>query len=111
MIDENILSQLPSPCWLLEEKLLKRNLNILKNIKDKTGVSILLALKGYALWKSFNIVKEYLDGCCASGLNEALLAYEEFGKDVHTYSPAFKKNEIKQIAYTFMHYAKRIQHH
>jgi len=98
MIDENILSQLPSPCWLLEEKLLKRNLNILKNIKDKTGVSILLALKGYALWKSFNIVKEYLDGCCASGLNEALLAYEEFGKDVHTYSPAFKKNEIKQIA-------------
>lgn len=98
MIDENILSQLPSPCWLLEEKLLKRNLNILKNIKDKTGVSILLALKGYALWKSFNIVKEYLDGCCASGLNEALLAYEEFGKDVHTYSPAFKNDEIKQIA-------------
>ena len=96
-IDNKILNSLPSPCWLLEEKKLKDNLEILKNIKDKTGVKILLALKGYALWKSFYLVREYLDGCCASGLNEAKLAYEEFGKEVSTYSPAFKQEEIEQI--------------
>jgi carboxynorspermidine decarboxylase len=97
-ITDNILQALPSPCWLLEEKLLRNNLQILKNIKDKTGANILLALKGYALHKSFYLVKEYLDGCCASGLNEALLAKEEFGKEVHTYSPAFKQKEIEQIS-------------
>ena len=97
-ITKEILNTLPSPCWLLEEKLLRKNLKILKNIKDKTGVKILLALKGYALWKSFDIAREYLDGCCASGLNEALLAKEEFKKEVHTYSPAFKKEELEQIA-------------
>ncbi len=97
-ISKEILEQIPTPCWLLEEKLLRRNLEILKNIKDKTGVKILLALKGYALWKSFDLVREYLDGCCASGLNEALLAKEEFKKEVHTYSPAFKEEEIEKIA-------------
>ena len=97
-ITKEILNTLPSPCWLLEEKLLRKNLKILKNIKDKTGVKILLALKGYALWKSFDIAREYLDGCCASGLNEALLAKEEFKKEVHTYSPAFKKEELEQIS-------------
>ncbi len=93
-----ILNSLPSPCWVLEEELLIKNLEILKNIKDKTGVKILLALKGYALWHSFDTVSKYLDGCCASGLNEALLAKEEFKKEVHTYSPAFKDEEIEQIA-------------
>jgi len=98
MISNSILKQLPSPCWLLEEKKLKNNLEILKNIKDKTGVNILLALKGYALWKSFDLVSKYLDGCCASGLNEALLAKEEFKKEVHTYSPAFKYEEIEEVS-------------
>ncbi len=102
-ITEEILQTLPSPCWLLEEKLLKENLNILKNIKDETGVKILLALKGFALWKSFPLVNEYLDGCCASGLHEALLAKEEFQKEVHTYSPAFTYDEIEEIA--------KISHH
>jgi len=97
-LSKEILNKLPSPCWVLEEKLLIKNLKILKNIKDKTGVNILLALKGYAFWKSFDIVSKYLDGCCASGLYEALLAKEEFKKEVHTYSPAFKEEEIEQIA-------------
>ena len=97
-LTDDILNSLPSPCWLLEEDKLKNNLEILKNIKDKTGVKILLALKGYALWKSFDLVSKYLDGCCASGLNEAMLASEEFKKEVHTYSPAFKDEEMEQIA-------------
>ena len=92
------LKNLPSPCWLLEEEKLLHNLEIIEHIQNKTEVKILLALKGYALWKSFDTIRPYLKGCCASGLHEALLASETFGKEVHTYSPAFKEEEIKEIA-------------
>ncbi|NQY52674.1 MAG: carboxynorspermidine decarboxylase [Campylobacteraceae bacterium] len=91
------LEELPSPCFVMEEKLLIKNLEILKRVQDESNVNILLALKGYALWNSFPLVKQYLKGCCASGLHEALLAKEEFGKEVHTYSPAFKDEEIDEI--------------
>ncbi len=94
---------IPSPCWLLDERSLIKNLQIISDIKKRTNAKVLLALKGYALWKSFDTLKPYLDGCCASGLHEALLADEEFGKEVHTYSPAFKDEEIAQIA--------KISHH
>ena len=87
-----------TPYWLLEEELLERNLKILSLVKEKTGVKILLALKGYALWQSFDLVSKYLDGCCASGLHEAMLSDEKFKKETHTYSPAFKENDIKNIA-------------
>jgi len=90
--------QLSTPYWLLEEALLKKNLEILKRVKEQTGVKILLALKGYALWKSFPLVAQYLDGCCASGLHEAKLSNETFKKELHTYAPAFKKEEIEEIA-------------
>ncbi len=90
--------KLPSPCWLLEETLLKKNLEQLQEIKKRTGAKVLLALKGYALWKSFPLLKPYLDGCCASGLHEAKLAHETFSKEVHTYSPAFKEEELEEIA-------------
>lgn len=95
---KKILSTLPSPCWLLEEEKLQHNLELLSAVKQQSGAKILLALKGYALWKSFPFIKPYLDGCCASGLHEAKLAEETFGKEVHTYSPAFKEEEIEEIA-------------
>ena len=91
-------TNLPSPCWLLDEKALKRNLAILQHIKDESGAKILLALKGFALYKSFPLIRQTLEGCCASGLHEAMLAHEEFKKEVHTYSPAFKESEINMIA-------------
>ena len=97
------MKKLPSPCWLLNEPLLKKNLECIQYIKERTGAKVLLALKGYALWKSFPLLKPYLDGCCASGLYEAKLANEEFHKEVHTYSPAFKESEIEKIA--------KISHH
>ena len=87
-----------TPYWLLEEELLEKNLKTLAHIKKQTGVKILLALKGYALWQSFELVSKYLDGCCASGLNEAKLSNEKFKKELHTYSPAFKEEEIEPIA-------------
>jgi carboxynorspermidine decarboxylase len=92
------IDKLSTPYWLLEEKKLLKNLKLFKYIKDKSGAKILLALKGYALYQSFDLISEYLDGCCASGLHEALLAKEEFKKEVHTYSPAFKEEDLKQIA-------------
>jgi len=91
-------ANLPSPCWLLDEKKLKNNLIHIDTIREKSGAKILLALKGYALWKSFPLLQPYLNGCCASGLHEAQLAHETFRKEVHTYSPAFKEEEIAEIA-------------
>ena len=91
-------SSLPSPCWVLEEHKLIENLKIIEYIKQQSGVKVLLALKGYALWKSFPTLRTYLNGCCASGLHEAKLAHETFGKEVHTYSPAFKEDELEEIA-------------
>ena len=92
-----------TPYWLLEEHLLEQNLKTLTHIKKQTGVKILLALKGYALWQSFPLVSRYLDGCCASGLHEAKLSNEKFQKELHTYSPAFKEEDIEEIA--------KISHH
>jgi len=96
-------TDLPSPCWLLEESLLLKNLELLKYVKEKSAAKVLLALKGYALWKSFDSIKPYLDGCCASGLYEAKLAFETFNKEVHTYAPAFKEEEIEEIASISQH--------
>ena len=89
--------KLPSPAYVCEEELLENNLKLLKRVQDETGVKILLALKGFAMHSTFDLCIKYLKGCCASGLHEALLAKEEFGKEVHTYSPAFKDEEIDEI--------------
>ncbi|NVJ52879.1 MAG: carboxynorspermidine decarboxylase [Campylobacteraceae bacterium] len=93
----NSLEELPSPAFICEEELLENNLKLLKKVQDEADVKILLALKGFAFKASFELCKKYLHGCCASGLHEALLAKEEFKKEVHTYSPAFKDEEIDEI--------------
>jgi len=91
-------SCLPSPCWLLQEQKLIDNLEIIQYIKQQSGAKVLLALKGYSMWQSFDLLKPYLDGCCASGLHEARLADMYFSKEVHTYAPAFKEDELEEIA-------------
>ncbi|HIO91109.1 MAG TPA: carboxynorspermidine decarboxylase [Campylobacterales bacterium] len=88
---------LQTPYYLLKEEKLEENLKLLEYIQEQSGAKILLALKGFAFTSSFDLVSKYLQGCCASGLYEAKLAYEEFKKEVHTYSPAFKENEIDEI--------------
>ena len=94
---------LPSPCWLLDEQQLINNLKIFKQLKEKSNAKVLLALKGYALWQSFDTIRTYLDGCCASGLHEAQLASKVFQKEVHTYAPAFKEEELFEIATISQH--------
>ena len=92
------LYQTPSPCYVCEEELLENNLKLLKQIKDKTNIKILVALKGFAMFSTFGVLKKYLDGACASGLYEARLSHEELLLETHTYSPAYKEEEIKDIA-------------
>ena len=92
------LDQLKTPCYICEEELLEANLQILNRVQQESGAKIILALKGYAMWSTSPQIANYLHGCTASGLNEALLAREEMNKEVHTYSPAFKAEEIEQIA-------------
>lgn len=102
------LNKLNTPYYLCDESLLKNNLEILNYVQEQSGAKIILALKGFAMWSTFPLVKQYLKGCTASGLHEALLAREEFAKDdssleVHTYSPAFKDEDIDEIAKTSNH--------
>ncbi|WP_104753216.1 carboxynorspermidine decarboxylase [Helicobacter salomonis] len=93
---------IPSPCYVLELAKLQHNLSILERTQREAGIKILLALKGFAFWRSFEWVRASLHGCCASGVHEALLAYEEFGsresgKEICVFSPAFKPGDIAQI--------------
>lgn len=97
IIEVKNIADLPSPSYVCEERLLENNLKLLKRVQDEADVNILLALKGFALHSTFDLCKKYLKGCCASGLHEAILAKEEFGGEVHTYSPAFKEEEFDEI--------------
>ena len=89
---------LKTPCYICEEKLLENNLQLLNYVQKESGAKIILALKGFSMWSTFDLVSKYLKGCTASGLHEALLAKESFNGEVHTYSPAFKEDEIEEIA-------------
>ena len=95
MID---VDKIKTPCYICEEELLEKNLQILDSVQKKSGAKIILALKGFAMWSTFALAKKYLKGCTASGLHEALLAREEFDAEVHTYSPAYKDDDIVKIA-------------
>ncbi|MEY4530909.1 MAG: hypothetical protein RLZZ156_1630 [Deinococcota bacterium] len=96
-IPEIDFSQFPSPCYVLDESRLRRNMEILDRVQLESGAKIICALKGYSLWASFGIIKQYLHGTTASGLYEAKLGYEEFGGEVHVYSPAFTEDDMSEI--------------
>ena len=89
--------KIPSPCYVLEEAKFIKNLELLHHIEEQSGAKILVALKGYALWRSFEIAKKYLSGITASGIYEARLGYETFGKEITTFSPAYKEEEIREL--------------
>ncbi len=92
---ENVdLSRFPSPCFVCDLGLLRKNLALLKQVQDQTHAKILLALKGFALWKAFPVVRDYLAGVCASSPDEARLGAELFGGEVHSYAPAYKPEQI-----------------
>ncbi|WP_310487613.1 carboxynorspermidine decarboxylase [Chamaesiphon sp. VAR_69_metabat_338] len=92
-----ILATIPSPCFVLEEELLARNLAIFDRVQAAVPIRIMLALKGYALFHSFPQIRTTLKGASASSLWEARLAAEEFGTEVHVYSPAYRDEDVPEI--------------
>lgn len=87
----------PTPCYIVDERLLEKNLKILHSVQERTGCKILLALKGFSMFSVFPLVGKYLKGITASSLFEARLGYEEMGREVHIYSPAYLEEEFDEI--------------
>ena len=92
------LNRVPSPCFVVDEVTLRRNLEMLQVIKQQGDVKVLLALKAFSMWSMANMIGEYLDGCCASGLWEAKLARQHYSGALESYSPAYKASEVDEIA-------------
>lgn len=87
-----------TPIYICEERLLRRNLSLIADVARRADIEVILAFKAFALWKTFPIFREYIHATTASSLNEARLAYEEFGSPAHTYSPAYTEEDIDDIA-------------
>ena len=91
------IKKIPSPAYVMEESLLRRNLALIKSVKERAGVNIILAFKAFAMWKAFPIIKEYIRHSTASSPWEARLALEEMGSKAHTYSPAYTEKDFPII--------------
>ncbi|MCY7294494.1 carboxynorspermidine decarboxylase [Alteromonas sp. a30] len=90
-------NDIPSPCYVCEESRLQANLELMKKVQEASGAKIILALKGFSMWSTFDLVKQYLQGATASSVWEAKLAREEINQEVHAYSPAYKQKEIDEL--------------
>lgn len=90
-------SRIPSPAYVLEEKLLRKNLELIRSVQERSGATIIVALKGFSMYRMFPMVKQYLSGATASSLNEARLIVEEMGCPAHTYCPAYKEEEFEEM--------------
>lgn len=97
-------TELPTPCFIVDEKRLVQNLAVLRGVADRTGAKILLAQKAFSMFSVYPLLREYLAGTTASGLYEARLGKEEFGGETHVYSPAYTEREFGEI----LHYADHI---
>ena len=91
------IQTIPSPCYVIEESLLRRNLTLIKDVKERAGIEIIMALKAFAMWKVFPIVREYIPYATASSVYEARLVYEELGTPAHTYSPAYTEADFPHL--------------
>ncbi|MGX5915507.1 carboxynorspermidine decarboxylase [Aliidiomarina sp. Khilg15.8] len=88
---------IPSPCYVLDESRLHANLKLMQRVQQESGADIILALKGFSMWSSFPLVRQYLKGCTASSAWEAELAADTFGSEVHAYSPAYKPKDMEVL--------------
>lgn len=90
-------NKIPSPCYVIDEGLLRKNLELIKKVREAASIDILVSLKAFSNWGVFPIFKEYGLGASASSGNEARLAFEELGVKAHTYSPAFEDRWISEV--------------
>lgn len=91
------LNKIPTPAYVLEEKLLERNLELIKSVREEAGVEIILAFKGFAMWGAFDLVRPYINAVTASSVNECQLAFEEMKCMSHTYCVAYDADEFDSI--------------
>jgi carboxynorspermidine decarboxylase len=91
------LTNVPTPCYVLDEESLAGNLNVLDTVQARTGCKIIMALKGFAMFGAFPLIREHLWGVAASSLHEARLGYEEFGREVHVFAPAYREAEFDEL--------------
>lgn len=91
------LGRVPSPCFVVDEAAVRRNLSVLKEVGERGGAKLLLALKAFSMWSLAELVGDYLDGVCASGLWEARLAREHYRGELTTYGPAYRREDLPEI--------------
>ncbi len=91
------LDEVPTPCFVVDEAKLKKNLQILDDVQVRSGCRILLALKGFAMFSLFPLIKKTLKGVCASSPHEARLGREEFGREVHTFAAGYSRADIEDL--------------
>ena len=91
-------SDLPTPCYLIDEAAIISNLEILRALRDETGCRILLAQKAFSLYALYPLISCYIDGVCASGLYEARLGAEEMRAQTHVFCAAYSQSEIDELA-------------
>lgn len=89
--------RVPSPCYVVDEVVVERNLRVLHRVRQDSGARVLAALKAFSMWHLAPIIMRYLDGTCASGYNEARLGREEYGGEVHVYSAAFSERDLDRV--------------
>jgi len=94
---KSYVDHVPTPSYVVEEALLLRNLEILKDVKAQSGAKILLAQKAFSMFRVYPLIARYLDGTTASGLFEARLGREEFGGETHIFSPAYREDEWDDV--------------
>jgi len=91
------INEVQTPCYVIDENKLLKNLEILQSVKQRTSCKILLAQKAYSAFSTYPLIARYLDGCTASGIYEARLGYEEFGKENHVFSPAYSEADMREL--------------
>lgn len=94
---KSVFLQASTPSYLVDEELLIKNLEILDQVQKRSGAKILLAQKAFSMFRSYPLIASYLQGTAASGLYEARLGREEFGKEVHIFNPAYREEEFDEI--------------
>lgn len=93
----NYYNTVPSPCYVLEEAELLKNMAVIDRVRREAGVEIIVALKASAMWSIFPILREHSDGATASSLAEARLVFEEYGQKAHTYAPVYSESEWEEL--------------
>ncbi len=90
--------QLSTPYYIIDEKRLLRNLQIIRQIRENSGVKSVLALKCFSTWSAFELMRQYMDGTTSSSLYEAQLGYEKFGGETHAYCVGYSPDDIRSLA-------------